>query len=103
MTDTIDFTTELQLELNKLNTILKNKVRSAAIDIRNAILEYKISKKEEPRIRFEGLVANLADSVVGIAPLFANMLRNRRLMFTADPALASDAGYDFEDIISYLN
>ena len=103
VTDTIDLTPEIQKELADMQSSMKTKVFAAAVDIRNAILEYKVTKKEEPRIRFEGLVANLADTVLAVAPLFANMLRNRRLLFVADPALAVDAGYDFEDIVKLVN
>ena len=103
VTDTIDVTPDIQEELRTLSDSLRDKVWGSCIDIRNSILEYKVYKKEEPRIRYEGLVANLAEAVLAEAPLFANMLRNRRLMFVADPALAIDAGYDFEDIISLVS
>ena len=103
VTDTIDLTEDIKKELSSLTPTMKITVCGSAIGIKNAILEYKIKRTEEPRIRFEGLVATLADSVVAVAPLFANMLRNRRLMFTADPALADDAGYDFSDIISIVS
>ena len=99
VTDTIDLTDDICTELVSMDPQLRSKVYSAAINIKNVILEYKINKKEEARIRYEGLVANLSDLVLAQAPLFANMLRNRRLMFTADPAMAKDAGYDFDDIV----
>jgi hypothetical protein len=101
VTDTIDLTDDIRKELDNVDPALRLKVYGMAVDIRNVILEYKISKKEETRIRYEGLVANLADLVLPQAPLFANMLRNRRLLFTADPAMAKDAGYDFDDIIQH--
>lgn len=97
-TDTIDFTDEMRKELTGMPHQILMHVYDKAVEIKNAILEYKVYKKEEARIRYEGLVAVLADMVLASAPLFANMLRNRRLLFTADPALARDAGYDFEDI-----
>lgn len=103
VTDSIDLLPEIQEELENLPEKLRMKVWGDTISIRNSILEYKVYGKEEPRIRYEGLVANLAEAVVGIAPLFANMLRNRRLMFKADPKLALDAGYDFEDILSIVS
>ena len=103
VTDTIDLIPEIQQELKALPADIQLQIYGKAVDIRNAILEYKVYKKEEPRIRYEGLVANLAESIVQQAPLFANMLRNRRLLFTADPALAIDAGYNFDDIIQLLN
>ena len=103
VTDTIDLIPEIRQEIDAMSENLKKKVYAAAVDIKNSILEYKLSKKEDPRIRYEGLVANLAEAVLASAPLFANMLRNRRLLFVADPALAVDAGYDFEDIIEAAN
>ena len=102
VTDTIDFTEEIRQELLGLQSAMQSKIASNCTAIRNAISEYKMYKKEEPRIRFEGLVATLAESVAAQAPLFANMLRNRRLLFVADPALAVDSGYDFSDIITEL-
>lgn len=101
VTDTIDLTDDIKQELDNVDSTLRLKIYGATVDIRNVILEYKINKKEETRIRYEGLVANLADLVLAQAPLFANMLRNRRLMFTADPAMAKDAGYDFDDIVQH--
>lgn len=103
VTDTIDLVPEIQEELDNLPENLRMKVWGDSVSIRNSILEYKVSKKEEPRIRFEGLVANLAEAVVGVAPLFANMLRNRRLLFVADPRMAIDAGYNFDDIIEIVS
>jgi len=99
MTDTIDLTEDVQKEIETLPQQVRLRVWAQSVSIRNAILEYKVAKKEEARISYEGLVANLADMTVQQAPLFANMLRNRRLLFVADPALAKDAGYDFDDII----
>ena len=101
VTDTIDLTDDIKKEIDGLNPRLRLIVYADSIDIRNSISEYKIYKKEDARIRYEGLVANLAEKVLAQAPLFANMLRNRRLMFTADPAMASDAGYDFDDIVQH--
>jgi hypothetical protein len=103
VTDTIELVPEIQDELKKLPSRIKTKVWGDCVDIKNSILEYKVSKKEEPRIRFEGLVANLAEAVLTQAPLFASMLRNRRLLFVADPALAVDAGYNFDDIIELVS
>ena len=99
-TDTIDLTDEIREELEHMPSQILAQVFGKAVEIKNAILEYKVYHKEEARIRYEGLVAVLADIMLASAPLFANMLRNRRLLFTADPALAKDAGYDFEDIIA---
>ena len=99
VTDTIDLTDDIRAEIAAMPHQILTQVFAKSIDIKNAILEYKVSKKEEARIRYEGLVAVLADMALASAPLFANMLRNRRLLFTADPALAADAGYDFEDIV----
>ena len=98
-TDTIDLTDEIRTEIANMPHQILAQTFAKAVEIKNAILEYKVYSKEEARIRYEGLVAVLADLVLASAPLFANMLRNRRLLFTADPALAKDAGYDFEDII----
>ena len=103
VTDTIDLTDDIKVELANMPKPVLTQVMAQAITIRNSILEYKVSKKEAARITYEGAVANLAEAVLASAPLFANMLRNRRLMFVADPALAVDAGYDFDDIIQAVN
>ena len=99
VTDTIDLTDEIRQELTQIPKPVLAQVYAQALSIKNSILEYKVSKKETARITYEGTVANLAELVLASAPLFANMLRNRRLLFVADPALALEAGYNFEDIL----
>lgn len=99
LTDTIDLTDDIRQELSQLPKPILTQVYAQAITIKNSILEYKVSKKEDARITYEGATANLAEMTVASAPLFANMLRNRRLLFVADPALALDAGYNFDDIV----
>lgn len=103
VSDTIDLTNDIKAEIAAMPKQLQSRALADAMTIRNSILEYKVTKKEAARITYEGTVANLSESVLAAAPLFANMLRNRRLLFVADPALAVDAGYDFEDIIQELN
>lgn len=103
VTDTIDLTDDIRVELSNMPKAMLQKTYADAIKIKNSILEYKVSRKEAARITYEGTVAALAEAVVSVAPLFANMLRNRRLMFVADPALALDAGYDFDDIVVAAN
>ena len=102
VTDTIDITDDIKRELDGLPLQMRTKVYSACSAIRDSILEYKISRREVSRFAFEGLIACLADQVVFYAPLFANMLRNRRLMFVADPSYAADAGYTFDDVLNAL-
>ena len=102
VTDTIDLTDEIRQELQNMPKPILSQVYAQALSIKNSILEYKVSKKETARITYEGAVANLAELVLSSAPLFANMLRNRRLLFVADPALALDAGYNFEDILEVV-
>lgn len=103
VTDTIDLTDDIKAELAAMPKQIQAQVFAQAVTIRNSILEYKVSKKEAARLTYEGAVANLAEMVLSSAPLFANMLRNRRLLFVADPALAVDAGYDFDDIVHEVN
>lgn len=102
VTDTIDLTDDIRPEIEKLSPSMKKMAKECCMRIRDSILKYKISRSEVDRIIFEGTLANLADRVVFYAPLFANMLRNVRLMFVADPGLAADAGYTLDDVIAIL-
>ena len=102
VTDTIDLTDDIKAELEGLPLQIRTKVYSACSKIKDSILEYKISRREVCRFVFEGLMACLADQIVFYAPLFANMLRNRRLMFVADPSYAADAGYTFDDVLQFM-
>jgi hypothetical protein len=52
---------------------------------------------------YKGALACMAERVAYTCPEFANMLRNRRLFFGADPSLAKEAGYDFQDVLDALN
>lgn len=103
VTDTIDLTDDIRKEIEQMTKPVLTQVYAQALSIKNSILEYKVSRKETARITYEGAVANLAELVLAQAPLFANMLRNRRLLFVADPALALDAGYDFQDILEVVD
>lgn len=100
--DTIDITPEIKQEVAAFSYDLRRYLLDYAERIRLSIFQYKTSRQETDRILFEGWLACMADCIVYGAPLFANMLRNRRLMFVADPALAFEAGYDFNDIIQLL-
>jgi len=103
VTDTIDMNDDIKQELDNLSDAEKRQILSRCGLIQDSILEYKNSRRELNRILFEGEMAILADSVVYQAPLFANMIRNLRLMFVADPSLAADSGYMLQDVIAYLN
>ena len=54
-------------------------------------------------VSWEGAMASTADDIVQIAPLTANMLRNRRLLFAINPRLARSSGYDLQDVIEYVS
>lgn len=54
------------------------------------------------RVPWEGAVACAADACAGLCPNFSNMLRNRRLIFIGDVALAAKSGYSFKEIRDYI-
>jgi hypothetical protein len=49
-------------------------------------------------IAWEGRMATLGDLLAQFAPKTAAMVRARRLMFVASPALAAEAGYGMDDL-----
>jgi len=58
----------------------------------------KAEAGNQEQIGWLGGMASMADELSVLAPNTANMLRNRRLMFSAAPALAKESGYVMEDI-----
>lgn len=102
VTDTIDLTPEIEQEMTYFSEDQRRMLLDYCSRIRDIILKYKISRLELDRVLFEGWIACMADLIAYGAPLFANMLRNRRLMFVADPSYAIDAGYTFDDVMLVL-
>ena len=98
VTDTIDLTPEILNEIQNLPEEQRKALIEYCERIKDILLKYKIDKLETDRVLFEGWIACMADMIVYGAPLFANMLRNRRLMFVADPSYAVEAGYLFDDV-----
>lgn len=100
----IDITDVIEVEIAQLDQSL----RPRAIELcrmaqdSEAILEVENKATEENRISWEGAMGNLADHVVNSAPALANMLRNRRLLFSADPSQAIAAGYSICDVLAKL-
>lgn len=98
----IDFTFHMREELVNVDKNTLSRVATMIADADKIILEYKTSPSYKNRIIWEGALSCAADSLASVAPGFANMLRNRRLLFVADPSIAKDAGYRFTDVLLYL-
>ena len=98
----IDFTFPMREELSQLDFNTLHRVFGMLSDADKVILEYKSNPDYKDRIIWEGALGCAADAIAAVAPVFANMLRNRRLLFVADPGLAQDTGYRFTDVLVYL-
>ena len=98
----LDFTEEMRQELSAIPGKTKLEMAKQLETVTNSIVDYKKRADYEARIAFEGALATVAETAAQVAPTFANMLRNRRLMFRASPDLAEESGYGVEDIITFL-
>lgn len=100
----IDITDEVSGEISQLDQSLLPRAISLcrAAQDSETILEVENEHTEESRLSWEGALGNLADHVVNSAPALASMLRNRRLLFSADPIQAVAAGYSICDVLAKL-
>ncbi len=97
----LSFTDAMKEELTQLSIASLNIVYRNIIAASDFILEYKKVETAEDKALFSGYLATAADTVVSVAPAFANMLRARRLMLKADPVIFKDTEYNFRDIDHY--
>jgi len=88
--------------LSSLGDGMKDTLRSLLEKADKIVLEYKKGPSPDLRVEWEGLMGNAADILSPIAPEAANILRNRRLMFTANPGLSADAEYTCADFREHL-
>lgn len=92
----------MRSDLSVLPETLKLRLCSLIEAAQDAVRKYKESPNSNYTICYEGALACAADAAVNVSQSFANMLRNRRLLFKADIGLALDAGYDFADVLKFL-
>ena len=98
----LDITESIRAELMSLDKSLAKEMMSGCSRIHNFALEVRNSENDGARIAWEGAMASTADKIAPVAPLTANMMRNRRLLFVVNPALSIEAGYDIEDVKEIL-
>lgn len=99
----LDFTDDMKAKMDgTLSASTVARLLDYMSRVSNIIQEYKISETDENRMYYEGLMANAANLMAQQCPEFAQMLRNRRLLFTGNPGLAAEAGYDCSDIVTWL-
>lgn len=100
----IDITDGIDEEISQLDQSLLPRALELCSIIQDSetILEVENGNAEEIRLSWEGAMGNLADHIVNAAPTMANMLRNRRLLFCADPRQAAASGYSICDVLCML-
>lgn len=98
----IDITQAVRDELMHLDKQLAIEFMKNCTRISNFALGVRNSEDAAARITWEGAMASTADKIAPAAPLTANMMRNRRLLFVVNPALSVEAGYDMSDVKDVL-
>ena len=102
MTLELNFTPQMQDELANLTPDMKAELCTRLQTVDDAVQDYAKHPEDEVRLAFEGGLATAAEAVATLAPSFANMLRNRRLMFRASPDLMAESGFSMEPVIIHL-
>lgn len=99
----LDLTDEMREILPMLPDGIKKSLLNCIATIEKAILEYK--NEEETLcigLRWEGAMSVISEQTAQICPAFANMIRNRRLMFRGSPPLMIESGYTMQEIKDLL-
>lgn len=89
-------------EIDMLPKSIINRLKAECTMVIDAINNCYTNKASMAAL-YKGALACMAERIASTCPEFANMLRNRRLFFGADPSLAKEAGYDFQDVLDALN
>lgn len=87
----------------ELDNLAKQTVSLLKAECKLVIDSINSDDKKASITLYKGAIACMAERIASTCPEFANMLRNRRLFFGADPSLAKEAGYDFQDVLDALN
>lgn len=99
----LDLTDEIKAEYKNIPIYLRAKLDVWLERIDSLVQEYKKEPVELKRFEFSGLMATSAEALASVAPKLANMLRDRRLAFTASPDLMDEAGYSMKALKEQLN
>lgn len=98
----LDLTDEIKAEYKNIPVYLRAKLDVWLSRIDDSVQEYKKEPVELKRFEFSGLMATAAEALASVAPKLANMLRDRRLAFTASPDLIDEAGYSMKELRDQL-
>lgn len=95
----LDFTDNMKNELMLVPVPMLEKIFE---NLGNADKIATDSTDENGRLVWEGAVACAGDTCAKLCPEFANMLRNRRLIFIGDIASSLTTGYGFVEIREWI-
>lgn len=95
----LDITDDIKKELGALDGPAKQRLKDHCEAADKFIPG--VSNDDSGRILWEGAMALAADCAAQLAPLTANMIRNRRLMFVACPELVGE--YKLADVAACLD
>lgn len=99
----LDLTDEMKDDYDVIDPFMRKEFLRRLEDIDKLVQDYKEKPEERKRFQFSGLMASIAELVSQVAPKLANMLRDRRLAFTASPDLMDEAGYSMKALKEQLN
>lgn len=98
----IELTDEMREELRHIPVSLLSAMEHDLKYVTTLTRDFKELEANHTRAAWQGTLAVLADRVVTQAPKFANMIRNRRMLFVANPGLALECGYDFQELFDIV-
>ena len=99
----LDFTDMMKKELSELDVNMLGKLRQYLNIALGAVTSANKDNTEKMSVLWQGSLASAADLVAPAGAIdLANMLRGRRLLYVANPALAAGV-HDMQDVITHMN
>ena len=98
----IELTDEMREELRHIPVSLLSAMEHDLNYVTTLTRDFKELEANHTRAAWQGTLAVLADRVVTQAPKFANMIRNRRMLFVANPGLALECGYGSKNCLDIV-
>lgn len=98
-----DFSLQLSGDMKEKLQTLPIIVKASVLKDLEKLLSVEYSQQYKNREQmYQGLLGNIADTLVNFCPEVSNILRNRRLMFKAAPTLVCNTEYDCKDLKTVL-
>lgn len=95
----LDMTDAMAAELEKLPEELSKRLYAICTDIDD---KFTLEVRNSENVVWKGRMACAADAIADFAPLTANMIRARRLVYGAAPELMAEAGHGMKTLCPWL-